>query len=221
MLEWLNEMFRWYNLIFVLAFMAMALYTFVTMVSGIAGGPNMDMNTEHDLSVDADHHVDADHDVEHGGLWGMRGFLGVGKVPMIAVVMSLLGFWGVSGLTINKVLDAEIQANDNWAFVSLAGALMVSLLGTALFSRVLAKIAPTSENYSTQPKDLIGQMVTVLYTVEEASGTIRLTDQYGTLLDLQARAKPGTGPFNAGTTVQIQGVLPGGSFLVGPVHGQG
>jgi len=219
MRENLIWMLQWYNLIFGLAFAAILLYVFVLSTGMIAGGSDVD----HDAGADHDHadgdsNADGGHDTDgahhHGGLWAMRGMLGLGKVPASVIVLVFLLFWGTSGLVANAYLRANIASNVNWAWVSIAVALVVSVLGTGITARAVARIMPTSQSYATSARELIGSYAEVLFDVGAKAGTVRLTDRYHNTLDFQARAQVGSGPFKRGETVKVLGVIPGSNHLV-------
>ena len=199
-------MLQWYNLIFELGFVALVLYAFV-MGTGILGGVD-DIHAEahHDLS-DGHHGGSSDHEPSSG--FGLRGALGIGKVPLSVILILFLLFWSISGLVANHFLRKQIAGDQIWVLLSIVIALAVSTFGTGFFARKVGKYLPTNESYASSTEELVGKTAEVLHEVTETGGTARLHDQFGNLLDLDVRAQTGTGPFRRGQMVKVQSNLPG------------
>ena len=210
-------MLEWYNLIFELGLASLVLYA-IMMTLGILGGVDeIHSGGDHDLS-DGHSHGTGDH--EHTTGFGLRSALGLGKVPAGVVIVSFLALWGIAGLVMNFYLQAKIAGNPNWVWLSIAVALTVSLFGTGLLARGIARVLPTNESYSSSAQDLVGKTAEVLFDVTETAGTARLHDQFGNLLDLDVRAASGAGPFKRGQVVKVLSNLPGTrTFIVGAITG--
>ena len=120
--------------------------------------------------------------------------LGIGRVPISIIMVSLFTLWGGSGLIMMGVLGwTPIQAYQ--------GAALAALLGTGMLSEAISNWIPREESYHSRPADLVGQTAEVLHTVSAGSGTVRMHDPAGNLQDLQARTASGEIP--AGTQVTI------------------
>jgi hypothetical protein len=215
---------EWQNLIFLLP-MAAAIGYILLMTVGFMWGGGGDLDAGHDVHVDVDHdvHVDAghdaggggDHDTEagHGGhgsqvslLGRIFSLLGVGKVPLSILVMSLCLIWGGSGLILNAWLGTE----DMWQPILYAG--LAALIGSRSIAEGLAFLLPREETYHTPKEELVGQTGEVLYEVTKTSGTVRLLDPSGNLLDLDCRIKDGDS-IKAGTKVVLQEYEPGADIF--------
>jgi hypothetical protein len=206
---------EWQYLIFVLPMLAAILYILLMSVGFFWGG-GADLDAGQDVHVDVGHDVggDAGHDVAggaghdaEGGQGGHgpqvsllgRGFglLGMGKVPMSILGLSFCFIWGAAGLLLNVFVGVE-----NMGQVILFAAL-AAVIGSRALAEGLALLLPREESYHTPKADLVGQVGEVLYEVTRSSGTVRLCDPSGNLLDLDCRIQDGAG-IKAGTKVVLQ-----------------
>ena len=101
---------------------------------------------------------------ELGGLKGLEhfslletslGWLNVGRVPLLALLMVVLGLFSSFGIIIQMVAISFYTPLPSWvaAIISLFFALPVARLS----SRVLAKIIPQDETYATTADHFIGR----------------------------------------------------------------
>jgi hypothetical protein len=202
---------QWQNLIFLLPMLAAILYILL-MTVGLFWGEGGDLDTGHDVHVDVEHNVgSAGHDagnghgshVPHVSLLGRTfGLLGIGKVPMSILWLSICLIWGAAGLLLNVFLGMEAM-RQNILFAALA-----AVVGARLVAEGLALLLPREESYHTPKAELVGQVGEVLYEVTTTSGTVRLRDPSGNLLDLDCRIQDGAG-IKAGTKVVLQVYEPG------------
>jgi hypothetical protein len=204
----------WQNLIFVLPMLAAILYVLLMTVGFFWGGGG-DLDAGHDVHVDVGHDVSAGagHDVGgaaghdaggHGGhgsqvglLGRAFGLLGVGKVPVSILWLSVCFIWGATGLVLNVLLGVG-ALRQNVLFAALA-----AVVGARSVAEGLAFLLPREESYHTPKAELVGQVGEVLYEVTRTSGTVRLCDPSGNLLDLDCRVLDGAG-LKAGTRVVLQ-----------------
>lgn len=197
---------EWQNLIFVLPMAAAMLYILL-MALGISLGEHGDLDVGHDVDLDVDHdvHVEVgDHgDGGHGGhgghgslLGSALGLLGVGKVPLSILLLSLCFVWGATGLVLNQFLGVEAMPR------TLAFAALAAVVGARLVAEGLGALLPREETYHTPKAELVGQVGEVLYEVTKTSGTVRLSDPSGNLLDLDCRAQTDE-RFKPGAKVQL------------------
>jgi hypothetical protein len=193
---------EWQNLIFLLPMFAGLLYVLL-MAAGSFWGPGADLDGGHDVHVEVDHdihadvghdvHADAGHDADSGHDAGGhvsflgRAFslLGVGKVPLSILALSWCFIWGAAGLILNAVFGLE-SMHQNILFAALTG-----LIGARSIAEGLALVLPREESYHTPKAELVGQTGEVLYEVTQSSGTVRLSDPSGNLLDLDCRSQDG------------------------------
>jgi hypothetical protein len=196
---------EWQNLIFILP-MATAILYVVLMAAGISMGEHGDLDVDHDISFDQDLEVDHDlgieHDVDGGHALGdahapdaagaahahhphllgkALSFLGVGRVPLSILMISICLIWGAVGLVLNVVLGTDTM----WRVVGFTA--LAAAVGTRLVAEGLAAVLPGEETYYTPKEQLVGEVGEVLYEVTPTSGTVRLCDSSGNLLDLDCR----------------------------------
>jgi hypothetical protein len=207
-------MLEWQYLIFVLPGVA-AIGYILLMAMGVfwSGGADLDAGHDvhadvgHDVSADAGHDVGGgDHDTDggHGGhgpqvslLGRAFGLLGVGKVPLSILCLSICLIWGALGMVLNAVLGTD-SMRENILFAALG-----AVVAARAIAEGLAYLMPREESYHTPKAQLVGQVGEVLYEVTRTSGTVRLCDPSGNLLDLDCRIQEGDG-IKAGTKVVLQ-----------------
>ena len=100
------ELLQWYNLVFVLPILAAVLYIGL-LASGLGSGGEGELDVDHD--ADLGHDFDAAHAHPEAGahlLGAVLGLLGVGKVPLSILLMSLFLVWGGAGLVFKAVFGA-------------------------------------------------------------------------------------------------------------------
>jgi membrane protein implicated in regulation of membrane protease activity len=181
------------------------------MASGLPMGEHgvdvgHDVDLGHDVHVDAGHdvHADSDHSADgahpphpHPGLVAsMLSLLGVGKVPLSILIISACLIWGGIGLVLNLVFGSETVLR------TIAFSIVGTIGGTRLIAEGLSRVLPSEESYHTPKEELIGQVGEVLYAVSATSGTVRLCDPTGNLVDLDCRTG-GPEPIKAGTRVVL------------------
>jgi len=147
-----------------------------------------------DLLPDLDHGV-GDHDFGdlHSGeapaLGKALSFIGIGKVPVVMVLMSFLALFGLSGYLAQH--SAKALSGD---FIPLAAAvpaaLVVSLLATGRVAALLARYLPGEETTAVRADSLIGGTARIKYGdarfTRPASATVE--DRYGNVHHIQVKA---------------------------------
>lgn len=196
----MEEFLRWENLVFFLPLLGSLLYI-VMFASGLGASKDLDGDHDLDLDSDLDHDLDHgqpdfEHDVEHGGfLHNMLAILGVGRVPVSILIMSLGMLWGFAGY-------ACMQLTGNVMY-SLAIAGISSLAGTSLIALTVGKLVPKVQTFALSNRELIGHTGSVLDEVTDLAGTVRVTDPHGSILDLPARVRPGEKQIPKGEKVTL------------------
>jgi membrane protein implicated in regulation of membrane protease activity len=194
---------EWQNLIFLLPLGVAVIYVLLMSVGLSIGDHDVDvahdvhLDAAHDVHLDAGHdvHAEAGHDAEHEAHAGHDGhahhlsllgsvlsLLGIGKVPISVILISFFSLWGGVGLALNGLFGADAIVK-TLAFTALA-----AVGGTRLLAEGLGRLMPREESYHTPKEDLVGQVGEVLYEVTPSSGTVRLRDPTGNLLDLDCRS---------------------------------
>lgn len=152
-----------------------------------------DMDVDADIDVDAD--VDADTDIStasdiSGNIFvDVLGFLNVGRVPFMVVVMTLFTTWGFTGLIANEILGVE-AAPSIFFWVSCSAAFVCSVLGTRYLSLTLSKIFPESDP-PTKDIHLLGLRGRVISgQITTTFGTARVEVPDGHTLTVKCRINP-------------------------------
>jgi len=191
MLDFLNYLLVSYNVWFTAPLAVVFLFAIFRLVAGgIDFGDadiDADIDADVDADVDADADMDADSELQHTPFADVFGFLNVGRVPLIVVLMSLFATWGISGLTANALFN--ISANPRWFWISCVVAFFCSVLGTRYLSIALSKLFPESERAVTdvQLLGLRGRVISGQITT--TFGTARVQVPNGPQLTVSCRAK--------------------------------
>lgn len=108
---------------------------------------DVDIDADMDIDADVDADIDADVDVDasaHTPSFGdVFGFLNVGRVPLMIVLMSLFGTWGITGLIANTLLN--VPEKPDWVWLSCVIAFFSCFVCTRYISIGLSKLFPESE----------------------------------------------------------------------------
>ena len=156
---------------------------------------DVDFDVDADVDVDVDADIDADADMEadtgiSGNLFAdVFGFLNVGRVPFMIVVMTLFTTWGFTGLIVNEILGVS-AAPSLFFWVSCSVAFICGILGTRYLSITLAKIFPESDP-ATKDLHLLGLHGRVISgQITTTFGTARVQVPDGHTLTVKCRVKP-------------------------------
>jgi hypothetical protein len=194
MIGFLNALIVSYNVWFTaplaIVFL-LALFRLATIAMDF-GDIDTDVDMDADIDLDADADVDADMDA-HTGTQGSFftdafGFLNVGRVPLMIVLMSLFVTWGISGLIANAFLN--IPENLHRVWISCIVAFFCCFLGTRYISIGLSKLFPESKKAinDVQLLGLSGQVISGQITTTFGTARVRVPD--GPELTVSCRAEP-------------------------------
>jgi len=169
--EFFKELLAWYNVLFSAPLVFVFLFAILQLIGvglELGGGEpdvgvDVDVDVEPDIDVDADVDVEPDVDVDAGGaeagaegpglIASTLGFMNVGKVPCMVILMTLFASWGIVGLVCNSIIP--IKKFPPFIGISLGAAFILSILSTKYIAAGIAKIFPESER-ATRYTDLIG-----------------------------------------------------------------
>ncbi len=199
MKEFLNYLIVSYNVWFTAPLTIVFLLAIFRLVTGAVDFGDADVDTdidaEADVDMDADADVDADMDSDIETAAGVRapsfgdmfGFLNVGRVPLVVVLMSLFATWGIAGLIANALLNVPEQPQ--WIWISYVVALFCSVLGTRYISIALSKLFPESERAvsDVQLLGLRGRVISGQITTTFGTARVQVPD--GPELTVSCRAK--------------------------------
>ncbi|MCY3721102.1 MAG: DUF1449 family protein [Candidatus Poribacteria bacterium] len=204
MIEFLNYLIVSYNVWFTAPLAIVFLLALFRLVTGAMDFGDVDADVDMDADIDADADVDADIDTgSQGPSFGdVFGFLNVGRVPLMIVLMSLFVTWGIFGLIANAFLN--IPGNPHRVWISCIIAFFCCFLGTRYISIALSKLFPESEKAinDVQLLGLSGRVISGQITTTFGTARVQVPD--GPELTVSCRVEPdGTMPVKGDTVILI------------------
>lgn len=198
--ETFSMLFSWYNLPFTLMLLMCGVFALLQLI-GLGGDGDSDLDADFDadldadidLDFDADADVDADIDADldaDGGFDSLSvlAFLGIGKAPLMVVLVVLLGSMGIIGWTLNTLLEAILGSYPAWGLVVVFP--IAFILGGLISSRVarlIGRLLPSINTTATSAAGLVGRRGAVISPrVDSRYGLVRVRDQGGTLISVFA-----------------------------------
>lgn len=196
----------WYNIPFTLLLLSCIFLAFLQLI-GLGGEGDSDADLDSDLDLDADADLDGDldvdgdvdadgdldHDLDPGGgdfsnLLSALAFLGIGKAPLMVVLLLLFGSMGLLGWTFNSLVQNRLGYYPGLAFALV---LPLSLVLGGLFSsrtaRFIGRALPPISTTASHAAALVGRRGTVISpAVDQKYGLVRLRDDGGTLINIFA-----------------------------------
>ena len=206
MIEFLNYLIVSYNVWFTAPLAIMFLLALFRLATGAMDFGDVDADVDMDADIDADADVDADIDADTGtqgpSFGDVFGFLNVGRVPLMIVLMSLFVTWGISGLIANTLL--YIPENPNRVWMSCVIAFFCCFMGTRYISIALSKLFPESEKAisDVQLLGLKGRVISGQITTTFGTARVQVPD--GPELTVSCRTeRDGITPFKGDTIILI------------------
>jgi membrane protein implicated in regulation of membrane protease activity len=154
------------------------------------------MDVDHDLDTDVDHDIDhdlghdADHDLSRDTLSGFSwlAFIGIGKAPLMVVILIVLMTTGLLGWILNGIAVGILGF---FPGLLLLGTFLVSLvtgsLVTSRVARFIGRALPPVSTTATRAQGLVGRPGTVISPFVDARyGMVHLRDDGGTLISVFA-----------------------------------
>ncbi len=176
-------------------------------------GPEVDVDLDVDMDVGAE--LDADVDLDAGpdtpaaeaassNLVGQAlGWLNVGRVPFLVLLITFLAGFSVIGL--GAQLFAVSVVGLIPAVIAAPAAAFLALPVTRTASRLLGHIVPREETYAVSEAQFVGLVATVTLGPVEAGnpGKARLTDSHGNVHFVRVRAANRGARFETGSEVLL------------------
>lgn len=160
----------------------------VDVDTDIAIHHDLDHAVDHDIDHDMDH--DIDHDLSRDSLSGFSwlAFIGIGKAPLMVVVLIVLMTTGLLGWFLNGLAMGILGF---FPGLLLLGTFLVSLvtgsLVTSRVTRFIGRALPPVSTTATRAQALVGRPGTVISPfVDGRYGMVHLRDDGGTLISLFA-----------------------------------
>ena len=157
---------------------------------------DLDHDLDHDIDHDIDHDLDhdlyhaADHDVNRDSLsaFSWLAFIGIGKAPLMVVILIVLMTTGLLGWILNGLAVGILGI---FPGLLLLATLLVSLaagsLVTSRVTRFIGRILPPVSTTATRAEALVGRPGTVISPfIDGRYGMVHLRDDGGTLISLFA-----------------------------------
>lgn len=200
----------WYNLPFTFLFIICIFFTLLQLLGlgddGHQADHDADLHLDHDLDhdVDLDHDADLDHDVDHdvdhdadhdldtethGLEWlSILAFIGIGKAPLVVVLLVLFGSSALTGWILNSLTLSLLGSYPSLAITAVFPlALIAGALLTSRTSRFLGWMLPPISTTATAAAGLVGRRgIVISPTVSEKYGLVRVRDQGGTQINVFA-----------------------------------
>ncbi len=151
----------------------------------IPGSPAVDVDFDIDFDVDVDVDVDIGEsgdgfETSGGGLSKILGWLYIGRVPALVLLVVLLTIFGLTGY----ILQATVHGFSGWllpGWIAWIPALAVSLPLVRWSAKGISKIIPRDETSAVSSDTFIGRVATIVIGTAKdgkpAQG--RLKDQHG------------------------------------------
>ena len=206
MIEFVNYLIVSYNVWFTAPLAIVFLLALVRLATGAMDFGDVDADVDMDADIDADADVDADMDADTGSqgsaFGNVFGFLNVGSVPLMIVLMSLFVTWGIFGLIANALLNIPETPNRVW--ISCIIAFFCCFLGTRYISIALSKLFPESEKAisDVQLLGLRGRVISGQITTTFGTARVQVPD--GPELTVSCRVeRDGITPVKGDTVILI------------------
>ena len=194
----------WYNLPFTFLFIICIFFTLLQLLGlgddGHQADSDTDLHLDHDLDHDVDldhdagldHDADVDHDVDteaHGLEWlSLLAFIGIGKAPLVVVLLLLFGSSALTGWILNSLTLSLFASYPSLAITAVFPlALLTGALLTSRTSRFLGWMLPPISTTATAAAGLVGRRgIVISPTVSQKYGLVRVRDQGGTQINVFA-----------------------------------
>ena len=122
---------------------------------------DVDMDADADVDFDADADLDADADVGAStALSKLLGWLCVGRVPVLVLVVIFLTVFGLSGFVIQGTVS-NVAGGVLPGLVASGVALVVTVPLVRLFASALARLIPKDESDAVSNKSFVGRVATI------------------------------------------------------------
>lgn len=145
--------------------------------------------------------VDLGVDLDHGGLLG---WLGVGRVPLLVMLVAFLAAFGVIGLA-GQQIAAAVTGASLPALAAVPAAAIAALPVTALLGRGLARVMPHDETTAYDLADLTGRTATIVVgrAREGSPARGRVLDPHGQAHHVLVAPNDAAAVFEEGDTVLL------------------
>jgi hypothetical protein len=222
-MEWI---LAWSHVIFLIPLCFGMMLVFGTAF-GMVGDADLELDADLDLDgdIDASSDVDHDHAMPEGHVESLEpsltmralSLLGVGRVPISVVMMTMSFLFGGVGLALCFFFEPVLGAGDIAGILAVSGAFITMFVGTGTVSRVVARLMPTTETYVLGKRALEGRIGKVPHEVTTERGFLLISDVRGDIHEVKCRTREGS--IEGGTHVLVvQYVREGDHYIVQPAE---
>ncbi|MEL7375240.1 MAG: OB-fold-containig protein, partial [Pseudomonadota bacterium] len=172
----------------------------VTAVAG-AGVSNFVETMVPDLEVDVD--VDAPEGGDIPALSKLLGWLRVGEVPALILLLLFLLAFGMGGYTVQSIFE-QVTGGFLNGWLATIPALSIALPTVHVFGGVLAAVLPRDETEAVHEASFLGQTAVIVLGVARAGSPAeaKLTDGFGTTHYLMVEPE-GSAEVAAGQAIEL------------------
>ena len=166
--------------------------------------PDAEVDLDASLEGDIDVDLDADPSLGEASLLGQFfGWLNVGRVPVLVLLLTFLTSFAVTGYIVQAVALGVTGLLPSLLVGPLA--LAAALPATRATSRVLGRILPKEETYAISPEELVGEIATVTLGPirRRTAGKARVMDAHGNLHFVRVRSARPDASFDVGAEVLL------------------
>jgi hypothetical protein len=177
------------NVAFVSAILLMLLIGVVQLI-GLGGDFHADAHV--DVHVDADAHLD------------LLGWLGVGRLPLLMLLVTFLAIFGITGLVAQQVI-ADLTGAPLTPWIAVPAVAVASLPLTGLMARGLARILPRDHTTAVPLEALLGRPAQIV-TGRASAGSparARAEDPFGQMHYVMVEPDVADQIFEEGETVLL------------------
>lgn len=141
---------------------------------------DVDLDVDMDLDLDVDADIDAPEIGHASALSSLLGWLCIGKVPALVLLVVLLTVFGVGGLIVQSLI-AGVIGGPLTAWIVAPVVFIASLPVVRVFGLGFAKLIPKEETSAVTRDSFIGRVATItLGTAKKGMpAQAKLTDQHG------------------------------------------
>lgn len=148
-----------------------------------------DADFDHNLDHDLDHNVDLDLDHDPGlSPLTFLAYLGVGKAPLMVILVILCGTIGILGWLLNSLIE---EAFGSYPGIAFAAVLPIAFFAGSFVSsrtaRFIGRALPPISTTASRAQSLVGRAgVVISPAVDGKYGMVRLRDAGGTMINVFA-----------------------------------
>ena len=180
---WLLE---WWNFVFVAPLVAGIVFAVALVLSGLG----------------ADHAEGGDDGDADDGTFDLLGWFGIGRGVSLTVMLPvLLIAWGITGLTLNAILQPILRLPLLYAPIAMLGAIYGMGLAGRSLAKVFVRLTDANRVTSVKAGGLVGCAGNSVFEITVTGGAANIRDPFGNIHRISVRSSSGVIPPNSNVTV--------------------